>query len=374
MEAEKSWDGTEVLTPGRFVESYPSVAYSNATAPEDVFEAAAAELGLVLRREGPRDRLVLDEGRVVGRLMGTGSSLNSRAAIRISRDKPTAVQRLAAAGVPVPLQRVFAAGDVDAGVRFAAELGFDVVVKPLAGSGGAGVSVEIGGEPEFRRAWSNVLALPRKLHRGRVVVERRHAGVDVRAVVVGGTFVCGVTRVPANVVGDGVATVRQLIALRNRARRKDRYYSRHPIRLDRVYEQRLSAKGIELEDVPPAGTRVFLTSVANIHLGADVYDVTDLLPAGVIGIAERAARAIPGLGFAGIDLIVPDMTGHTSPVVIEVNAAANLNPHYRPAVGKARAPALDVLREMRAHPEVRSTWDHLHGHASKLFQRVVGRQ
>lgn len=64
-------------------------------------------------------------------------------------------------------------------------------------------------------------------------------------------------------------------------------------------------------------------------------DVTDLLAEPVKELAVRAVRAIPGLGVAGVDLMVRSLDDTAGAVVLEANTSANISVHHRPAYGRA---------------------------------------
>jgi hypothetical protein len=84
----------------------------------------------------------------------------------------------------------------------------------------------------------------------------------------------------------------------------------------------------------------------NVHLGGDVEDATDGLPARAAEIARRATDAV-GLDYAGVDLI----EGEGSWYVLEVNPTAGFRGLYR-ATGTSPAPHIAALALRRAGVEV----------------------
>ena len=67
-------------------------------------------------------------------------------------------QGLREAGINTPQGAMFARDAVKAAWEFAQSLGQPVVVKPLSGSGGAGVSTDISTLPHFEQAWDHARA------------------------------------------------------------------------------------------------------------------------------------------------------------------------------------------------------------------------
>nr|WP_284200180.1 hypothetical protein [Alicyclobacillus sacchari] len=86
------------------------------------------------------------------------------------------------------------------------DVGAPVVVKPLDGRQGQGVSLNLTTEDEVRKAFAIASAFSRS-----VVIEEYIPGANVRLLVVDGRCVAASVRQPATVEGDGKATIRELI-------------------------------------------------------------------------------------------------------------------------------------------------------------------
>ena len=328
---------------------YPRLAEPTPTLAEDAsyhigtFKEATGHYGLQLRRTGGRTYEILRGGQVIGRLDGMLTDLVNRNVVRLCADKARAVTVLREAGVPVPLQKRYRRGRVDQALEFARRRGFDVVVKPCVGAGGVGITTTIAGENDFRQAWAYAVEHLSPNWPPNIVVESKCPGMDIRAVVVGGRFSCAATRMPAHVTGDGRATLATLIERKNAARSAHPYHARYPIVIDGRLIQRLQARGLSLDTVVPAGDSVVLAEVNNVHAGGDACEITDFVPARIRTIAERAARAIPGLAVVGVDLLVTSLDDDAEIAVIEMNPRANFSIHFAPYRGQPRNPALDIV-------------------------------
>lgn len=81
-------------------------------------------------------------------------------------------------------------------------------------------------------------------------------------------------------------------------------------------------------------------------------DVTGHMPAHFIDIAETAAKSIPGLSVAGIDLMVTGLNDGSEAIVLEANTSANIAVHHYPAYGKAVNVAEKILDLMDPTPTI----------------------
>jgi D-alanine-D-alanine ligase-like ATP-grasp enzyme len=106
-----------------------------------------------------------------------------------------------------------------------------------------------------------------------------------------------------------------------------------------------------MSHVPAPGEIVILRSVCNLSAGGDSIDVTDEAHPGFIDIAIRGVRAIPGVEYAGVDLITPDITAPptaTNHIVSEVEHSPATMAHF-PLIGTPRDMAGTVLQYYLDH-------------------------
>src|SRR4051794_5897987 len=116
-------------------------------------------------------------------------AVNGALAIERAVDKFLASALLAAAGVPTP--RTVACEHADDALEAFAQLGADVIVKPLFGSMGFGMArVE---DPDVAQRVFRALEIERAVYYLQETVP--HDGVDVRALVVGDRVVAAIERV-----------------------------------------------------------------------------------------------------------------------------------------------------------------------------------
>ncbi|WP_444933523.1 acylphosphatase [Microbulbifer sp. JTAC008] len=256
------------------------------------------------------------------------SALVSEAYRACAQQKHLTKDLLARNGVPVAAGRVF--DDIKAATDYFSTLHYPVVIKPVTGSHGRGITTGITSVDALQDAWKTASAKSNK-----IIIERHISGCDLRVNVIGGCAVSACLRIAPNVIGDGTHNINELISEKKNSKSK-----RNPkYRVDSEYILRtelLDVNGISREYVPAEGERIWLAGVANISAGGESIQLLDRLDTEVIQVAERAANAFPGIYYVGVDIIVPDNSSETasSPYVIEVNTNSATSTPVFPDFGK----------------------------------------
>ncbi len=238
----------------------------------------------------------------------------------------------------LPAARQAAADSEDEAVAAAKRLGYPVVVKPLRGYKGRGVSVNLRDEGEVRAAYRLAGRI-----QSSVVVERYLHGDDYRLLVVGGKFTAAVKRPPPSVTGDGIHTVSRLIALANKTEQRDGLIF-EPITVDEEALRVLSGQGVGLDTVPPSGRQVLIRRSASPE--STTVDVTDEVHPDNRALAVAAAQAC-FLDVAGIDFISPGIGQswkENGGGIVEVNAGPSIDLHMYPKEGRRRDISWHMIR------------------------------
>lgn len=271
---------------------------------------------------------------------------------RIAKNKFHSNQLIA--GLGFPGVRHGLAPSPEAATRLAAEIGYPVVVKPLASGKGAGVTAYITREADVVAAFAEAS----RISRGDVLVERHVPGDDHRLVVIGGELAWAVRRSPPAVVGDGEHSIIELMDMENcrRAGLPAADIASGKLVLDAEMRAVLGSQDFGPEDRPAAGTRVILRHIANIARGGTLADCTASVHPEVRDMAEAIARSFH-LDAMGLDFMTPDISRSWREVacaVLEVNATPGFSSEGRaeiildakfPGGGNGRVPAI-VLVEM----------------------------
>ncbi|MDV7830204.1 bifunctional glutamate--cysteine ligase GshA/glutathione synthetase GshB [Enterococcus faecium] len=189
-----------------------------------------------------------------------------------------------------------------------------------------------------------------------VLVEEFMPGTEYRFFVIDGEVQAIMLRVPANVIGDGNRTVKELVEEKNSdpLRGTNHRAPLELIQLGELEQLMLKEQGLTIESVPQANQIVYLRENSNISTGGDSIDMTDEFSEAYKKIAVSAVEAL-GAKISGIDLIIPDKeidptTDKKAYGIIEANFNPAMHMHVYPFAGKGRRLTMNVLKLL--YPEV----------------------
>ncbi|MGE0348942.1 cyanophycin synthetase [Hydrogenophaga sp.] len=293
--------------------------------------AAATDRGIPHLRLNEGNLVQLGHGRRQRRIWTAETDRTSAIAGGIAGDKDLTKTLLQACGVPVPEGQVV--DSPAAAWEAAQEIGLPVVVKPSDANHGRGVSLDLSERGDVEKAFAVADA-----EGSEVMVERHVRGDEHRLLVVKGRVVAAARGESLSVVGDGRATVAELIdsQLNSDPRRGEaEEFPLETIRLERepVMRLLLERQGLSGGAVPAAGRHVLVQRNGNVAI-----DCTDEVHPEVAFAASLAARAV-GLDVAGVDLVAQDIRRplqEQGGAIVEVNAGPGLLMHLKPAAGHPR--------------------------------------
>nr|WP_239542376.1 N-acetylglutaminylglutamine synthetase [Micromonospora terminaliae] len=254
-----------------------------------------------------------------GRTVHTRESLSElTSAVAMSRcdDKRVTRRILTEAGLSVPHGRT-ATGDAD-DLAFLADVG-PVVVKPARGEQGNGITVGVR-TPE---ALTAAVELARRFCPD-VLIEELREGEDLRVVVIDHEVVAAAVRRPAQITGDGVHDVTELIERQSR-RRAAATGGESRIPIDDMTREVVAEAGHHMHDVLPEGQVLAVRRTANLHTGGTIHDVTAVLHPAIAEACVTASRALD-IPVTGLDLLVP-AANRPEHVFIEANERPGLANH-----------------------------------------------
>ncbi|GCL60564.1 cyanophycin synthetase [Microcystis aeruginosa] len=280
------------------------------------------------------------------RIQATLSSFSGILAVELACDKEGTKTILKDGGIPVPRGTVIQYLDeLPAAIEEVG--GFPIVIKPLDGNHGRGISIDIKNQQEAEEAYDLASAASKTRS---VIVERYYKGSDHRILVINGKVAAVAERIPAHVVGNGRSTIEELIEITNRDPNRGEGHANvlTKITIDKTALNVLGKQGYELTSILPQGAIAYLRATANLSTGGIAVDRTDEIHPENVWIAQRVAKLI-GLDIAGIDVVTEDIRKplrEVDGVIVEVNAAPGFRMHVAPSRGLPRniaAPVIDML-------------------------------
>jgi len=304
---------------------------------------AAEERGIPWLRLNQYSLVQFGQGRYQQRIQATTTGRTSNIAVELASDKEETNGILRDLGLPVPSQ-LLVRTKRDA-VRAAEKIGYPVVLKPLAGNHGRGVSINLRTAEDVETGFAKASE-----HGRTIIVESYIDGFDHRLLVVDGELVAAAKRVPGHVVGDGKHTIRELVDIVNEDPRRGVGHEKVLTRLefDHQAERLLAKLGYDHETVPEKDEVVYLRSTANLSTGGTAIDVTDVIHPDNREMAIRAINAID-LDIGGVDFLTKDITESHRDAgggICEVNAGPGFRMHVAPSEGTPRdvaGPVIDML-------------------------------
>ncbi|MEJ0061268.1 MAG: hypothetical protein WDM79_17635 [Terricaulis sp.] len=247
---------------------------------------------------------------------GTPYALNDARAGSIARDKAFCAAVLAEAGLPTIPGRLFFVTEQYAEMRrpgreladvraFAVGADYPLFCKPIAASNGLFAEIITSAA-----AFEDYLTRVGRAHFA-ILVQPYVRGTEHRVFVLEGRALFSYRKHLPRVTGDGVSTLRALIAALPRE---------HAAPLAQARARDTAGASVALDEVLAAGAHVEVEGPANRATGGGATAPTEDVPAALAALGLKAAAAI-GLGLAGVDVFDRSPAGDFSDlVVIEVNS------------------------------------------------------
>lgn len=278
---------------------------------------------------------------------GNMTSHDSYISPLIMENKVVTKKVLAKAGFNVPQSIEFT--DVKSAVEnFPLFENRAVVIKPKSTNFGLGISIfqqGVTNREDFTKAVEIAFREDKE-----IMVEDYLQGTEYRFFVLGDQTLAVLLRVPANIIGDGVHTVAELVAAKNdHPLRGDG--SRTPLKkiaLGDIELLQLKEQGLTVNSIPAKDQLVQLRANSNISTGGDSIDMTDEMHASYKEIAVGISKAM-GAAVCGVDLIIPDLKQPAEPSlhswgVIEANFNPMMMMHIFPFSGQSRRLTMNVIK------------------------------
>lgn len=272
------------------------------------------------------------------------SSKTTSVANYICRHKDISKDFLSLAGLSLAKGKTFMNDQLNRAISYCEkEKLWPIVAKPVSAGNGRSVFVGIKNKKELKKIWGEI-----DDKEGKNLIEECHEGVETRVLVTREKALAAIQRVPANVTGNGKSTIQDLIYEKNLDPRRKESEDEPivKIKIDAAMLLKLESEGLNLSSIVEKDKTVFLRNNSNISTGGDSYDVTDEVHESVKEIALKAINSIPGLLYAGVDILSKDFRKpqtKDSYIVVEINSNPGIDMHHFPYSGKPRNVAKDIV-------------------------------
>lgn len=255
-------------------------------------------------------------------------------AINIAEDQWQAREHLLRAGLPLPDGKMFPADSrPEAMVKYASEIGYPLVLKILTSEAyEESVTFYISHEKSLVEMFNKMKTIP---NLNGVLLEEFKLGQDYQLYVVGNKVVGAINKVPPNVTGDGVHSIKQLIEMKNEERSENPFLISYPIHIDQENIEFLNKTGYTLDSVPEQGKNIYVSNKCSITAGGDPVDVLDELPENIKELAVKAIQSVPNLAHGAVDIIA-DKYEDFSAAVIKLSSTPEISSFLFPIEGKSR--------------------------------------
>ena len=253
----------------------------------------------------------------------------------LAGDKGITKRILSMNNISVPIGEVFLASNYDYILKAFEKFNGPVVIKPVHGSHGFDVYVNLNSLEEIANAIIQIIE-----HHGiqtEILIEEYYPAKEYRVFVTRNRDYAVLQRDPAHIFGDGIHTIEQLIEIENYRRMHPRTNALCEILVNTEMNHFLKQQDITLKDIPPKGSKVYLRPNSNVAMGGICIDYTDKVHPSVIDIGMKVLECFPGLPYVGIDYMtnnIEELQNSETYRIIEVNTVPGVHMHLRPAIGK----------------------------------------
>jgi cyanophycin synthetase len=199
-------------------------------------------------------------------------------------------------------------------------LQFPIVVKPIDGTYGKDVYMNIHNTKQLKKILTNIT-----LRKQKIMIEEQKNGDVFRILVFNNNIIDVYKKEPAYVVGNGIHTLNDLIIELKLKKKEMNDYMVNKIDWLYVYKQ-----GYKKNNIIPKNTKIILTMASNVNNGAVVtpININDICLEN-IQLFKKINKVV-GLNLNGIDYITYDLKIPYSNYgyVIENNARPGMEGHY----------------------------------------------
>ncbi len=270
----------------------------------------------------------------------------SKYKVKFVDDKAKTKVRLRAKNFPVADGRAFWFWQRRKSIEFGVNnIGFPLVVKPRSGSLSRHVTTDIQTIKELKCAINRAVVFSPAF-----IIEKFLSNTFVhRATVVDFDFVACVKQVPANVVGNGYSTIRELIDEKNKDPLRGELHQKectlYKIVENETTKNLLAGQGYNLSTAPQKDEIVYLQKDSFLKLGGDLVELTSIIHPDNLKLFRNVAQLFD-IRIVGIDFLCQDVSiswKDQQYAVLELNSMPCIELHHFPSSGSPQNVAKRVV-------------------------------
>lgn len=219
-----------------------------------------------------------------------------------------------------------------------------IVIKPKTTNFGLGISIFKNGftKEEFEKGIDIAFS-----EDSSILIEEFISGKEYRFLVIDNEIVGILHRVPANVTGNGVNTIKELVEIKNEDFLRGVGYVKplEKIKLGVAEEMFLHGQNLDFNYIPKKNETIYLRENSNISTGGDSLDFTDQIHDSYKEVAIKAAKAA-NAKITGIDIMIQNISEEANELnhaIIEMNFNPAIHIHCFPYKGINRHAGEKVL-------------------------------
>ncbi|MDX8336944.1 bifunctional glutamate--cysteine ligase GshA/glutathione synthetase GshB [Candidatus Cetobacterium colombiensis] len=265
----------------------------------------------------------------------TKTSLDSYVTMLIMENKVVTKKVLEKKGIIVPEGKNYF--NIDEAKRDYRKYRGGIVIKPKSTNFGLGITIF---KDKFSKEdYEKALEIAFKEDNS-ILIEKFVKGKEYRILIINDEVAGILHRVPANIKGDGIRSIKELVAKKNLDSLRGVGYKTplEKIKLEDPEKLFLKGQGLTIEDIPKKDNVIYLRENSNISTGGDSLDYTDEILDIYKEIAVKASKAV-GAKICGVDMMIEDINNsnpNENYSIIELNFNPAIHIHCYPYKGKNR--------------------------------------
>ncbi len=322
--------------------------FDNLELSTSVLLGTALTNGVIVKKVDPTSNLLCLENRKTKWkeyiIQATRTSINTEIGVLLSQDKALTKNILKDNHILVPEGKVF--HDLESAKK--AEKTFlnkEIVIKPRDTNFSDGVTIlnRKWTKSDYEKAIKFAFS-----HSKSILIEDFIDGKEYRFLVIDNKVIGVLERRGANVVGDGVNTIKQLIEIKNQHILRGEQYKKplEKIKIDNIVMANLTHQKFSLKTKLKIKEVAWLRYNSNVSSGGDTIDVTKKTNAFYKKIAIKISKVF-NLKIIGVDIIIPNNATPGEYRVLEINDNPAIHIHHFPLDGKPINVSLEILKTLK---------------------------